>query len=173
MAMITQMEAQLRRAEHADEMMDDECAEISENSSQPEFHPSAEARQENLDQFHSPWENDTTGKWDISDYDYGGAEEYDAQTMEIIPECKVRFLDDVDDAESRPAALTDECLARNETEQAQPASLLLEEKLLETETSKLPRSLSAAPIEGGITQGPNADVPHGSSLSRDDGGADD
>lgn len=172
MAPMSKMEALHRFAEQAEATIDDRFAEMSDNLLMPETFSSDEVPARSLDQFYSPWENDEAGKWDIVDYDFKGVEEYDAQTMQIVSECKARFLDD-DDIESPPAALTDECRETNEAEQAQPASLLLEERLLETNASKLPWSLSVAPVEGGITQGPNADDPHGSSPSGNNGGVDD
>ncbi|CAO1652985.1 hypothetical protein [Parasphingorhabdus sp. NYA22] len=172
MAPMSEMEALHRFAEQAEATIDDRFAEKSDNLLMPEILSSDEVTARSLDQFYSPWENDETGKWDIVDYDFKGVEEYDAQTMQIVSECKVRFLDD-DDIECPPTALTDECRETNETEQAQPASLLLEERLLETNAPKLPRSLSVAPVKGGITQGPNSDDPHGSSPSGNYGGDDD
>jgi hypothetical protein len=171
MAPMSKMEALHRFAEQAEATIDDRFSEMSANLLMPETFSSDEVPARSLDQFYSPWENDEAGKWDIVDYDFKGVEEYDAQTMQIVSECKARFLDD-DDIESPPAALTDECRETNEAEQAQPASLLLEERL-ETNAPKLPRSLSVAPVEGGITQGPNADDPHGSSPSGNYGGDDD
>jgi hypothetical protein len=168
---MSKMEALHRFAEQAEATIDDRFSEMSANLLMPETFSSDEVPARSLDQFYSPWENDEAGKWDIVDYDFKGVEEYDAQTMQIVSECKARFLDD-DDIESPPAALTDECRETNEAEQAQPASLLLEERL-ETNAPKLPRSLSVAPVEGGITQGPNADDPHGSSPSGNYGGDDD
>jgi len=172
MATMSEMEALHRLADHAEATIDDRFSEMSDNFAIPEVLSCDEVPARSLDQFYSPWENDEAGKWDIVDYDFKGVEEYDAQTMQIVSECKARFLDD-DDIESPLAALTDECRETNEAEQAQPASLLLEERLLETNAPKLPRSLSVAPVEGGITQGPNADDPHGSSPSGNYGGDDD
>lgn len=172
MAPMSEMEALRRFADQAEATIDDRFAEISENSSEPEATPSGEVPQRSSDQLHSPWEKDDTGKWDIVDYDFQGVEEYDAQTMAIVSECKVRFLDD-DDLESPPAVLPVECRETNEAEQAQPASFLLEERLLETNAPKLPRSLSVAPNEGGIALGPNADDPHGSSPSGNESGVED
>ncbi len=171
-ATMSPMEALLRFVDHIEETIDDRFSEMSENVSVPKNLGGGEVPPESLDQFRSPWQNDDTGKWDIADYDFQGAVEYDAQTMQIVSECKVRFLDG-DDIESPTAALTVECHAKNEAEQAEPASLLLEDKLLEADNPILPRSLSVARVEGGITQGPNADDPHGSFSSGNNNGVDD
>ena len=172
LAPMSEMEALHKFAEHAEATTDDRFAEMSDSLLMPEALSSDEVPARSLGQSYSPWDNDETGKWDIVDYDFQGVEEYDAQTMAIVSECNVRFLDD-DDTGSPPAALTDECREANEAEQAQPASFLLEERLLETNAPKLPRSVSVVPIEGGIALGPNADDPHGSSPSGNESGVDD
>jgi len=172
-AMISQIEQQLRRLDEEDEIADAELAEVSPNLQQSEILQGSEPLAESLNRLHSTWDNDATGKWDIVDYDFQGAVEYDAQTVGIVSECEVRFQDDDQDAESMTAVLAVECPPENETEQAQPASLILEDTLLEAYDPTLPRSPSAAPVAGGITQGPNADDPHGSYPSGNNNGVDD
>lgn len=172
-AMISQIEQQLRRLDEEDEIADAELTEVSPNLQQSESLQGSEPLAQSLNRLHSTWDNDATGKWDVIDYDFQGAVEYDAQTMGIVSECEVRFRNDNEDAESMPAVLPVECPPENETEQAQPASFFLEDKLLEADDPMLPRSPSAAPVEGGITQGPNADDPHGSDPSENNNGVDD
>ena len=172
-AMIFQIEQQLRRLEEEDKTSDAGSEEASQNSAQAESLPLSEPASQSLEYCHTPWDNDATGKWDIVDYDFQGAVQYDAQTVGIVSECEVRFQDDDQDAESMTAVLAVDCPAENETEQAQSASLILEEKLLEAYDPMLPRSPSAAHVEGGITQGPNADDPHGSTPSGNNNGVDD